>query len=155
MATRFGASMLGVLFVCVLVVSGASARSQVRPASGAYSGTTSEGGTVAFAVAAGGKKVTGFTTSDGYDRVCKFSGGVGGIPNFTVKIATIAISSTGTFTAVTKAKLGPFSATLKVNGKFTSAGVTGTVDKPGATCGTGAANPSAHSYLETFTAKHA
>lgn len=135
------------------VASGAVARQGVRPSAGSYAGATSESGTVAFKVVSGGERLTGFTTTDGYNRQCKFSGGVGGIPTFTVKIPSIKIISGGLFTATTHVRLGPFKATLKVSGKFTAAGATGTVDKPGNTCGTGAANPTAHPYRETFTAK--
>jgi hypothetical protein len=133
----------------------ALAAGTARGKPGHYTGTTSEQGTVAFKVTAGGKRVTGFATTDGYNTVCKFSGGVGGIPTFTVKVPSMKVTKSGSFTGTVKETFGPASGTFKVKGKFTSSGTRGTVTKVGDTCGSGAANPAASDYLETFTAKRA
>jgi hypothetical protein len=121
---------------------------------GHYTGTTSEQGTVAFSVAAGAKRVNGFTTSDGYNRKCQFAGGVGGLGNFTVKVPSMAVTRNGSFSGTAKETLGPFTGTFKVTGKLNATGAQGTVTKVGATCGTSASNPTSPDYLETFTAKH-
>jgi hypothetical protein len=135
------------------LASGAGQYAKAKP--GHYAGTTSEQGTVAFSVAAGGKRVTGFTTSDGYNRQCHFSGGVGGLGNFTVKVASMPVTKNGSFSGTAKETLGPFSGTFKVTGKLAATGARGTVTKVGGTCGSGASNPTTQDYLETFSAKHA
>ena len=121
--------------------------------SGKYVGTTSERGTITFEVPAAATIIAGFSTTDGYNGKCKFQGGTGGIPNFSVSIASMKIGPGGAFTAATKAKLGPFSATIIVKGRLTPTGATGTLNRLGASCGSGAANPSTSDYLETFSAR--
>ncbi len=120
---------------------------------GKYAGTTSERGTITFNVPAAATSIASFTATDGYNGKCKFQGGAGGIPNFSVSFASMKIGPGGAFTATTKAKLGPFSATIVVKGRLTSAGATGTLNQLGATCGSAAANPSTPDYLETFSAR--
>ena len=121
---------------------------------GVYSGTTSEKGTVGFTVAGSGKVVKSFTSTDGYSGVCKFKGGVGGIPTFTVKVASMSVAASGAFGSTVKVKVGPFSATLSISGKLAGTAARGTIKKvgPGATCGAGSPTPSKNTYLETFTA---
>lgn len=126
-----------------------------RVKTGHYAGTNSERGTVAFKVADRGKRITGFTTTDGYNSMCQFSGGVGGIPTFTVKAPSMKITKSRTFSSTVKAILGGFSGTFEVKGKFASGKARGTVTEVGGTCGTSAANPTTPDYLETFTAKRA
>lgn len=144
--------------ILVAIVIGAAALSATALASapevktGRYAGTNSEKGTVAFKVADHGKRVTGFTTTDGYNQMCQFSGGVGGIPTFTVRPPTMKITKSRTFSSTVKATLGGFSGTFKVKGKLASGKARGTVTEVGATCGTGASNPTTPDYLETFTA---
>jgi len=132
----------------------ASVAAHHTPKAGSYSGTTSESsGAVSFKVAPGGKRVTGFTTNDGYNGMCKFSGGVGGLGNYTVTVPSMKITKTGSFTGTVKASAGPFSGTFMVKGRFTTAtAARGTVTKVGDTCGSAASNPSTPDYLETFTA---
>jgi hypothetical protein len=123
-----------------------------KPKTGHYKGTTSENGTVTFKVADGGKRVTGFSAADGYNRVCQFSGGVGGIPTYTVKAPSMKVDKSGSFSATVKASFGPYSGMFAVKGKVSGKKARGTVAEVGATCGSGAANPTASDYLETFTA---
>jgi hypothetical protein len=120
---------------------------------GAYSGVTSEKSTVSFTLEATGKAVTGFAATDGYNDKCRFKGGVGGIPNFPVKVRRMSVAANGAFAGTAKSKLGPFTATIKVSGKLTGSTAKGTITKVGATCGTGSPTPKAASYLETFTAR--
>lgn len=144
-----GGLLLAVLAAGLLVT--AVALASAKP--GAYAGSTSEHGTVSFTVPKGGRSVNGFVTTDGYNGKCKFKGGVGGLGNFPVRIASMKVGPGGSFKGTVKSKLGPFSATLMVSGKLVGSSARGTVDKPGATCGTSASNPTTHDYLETFTAK--
>ncbi len=127
------------------------------PKAGSYAGTTSEAsGAVSFKVVPGGKRVTGFTTNDGYNGMCKFSGGAGGLGNFTVMLPSMKVTKTGAFTGTVKAKLGPFSGTFTVKGRFTSATTAhGSVTQVGSKCGSAASNPTTPDYLETFTASRA
>jgi hypothetical protein len=138
------------IVAAVTVVTAASALAAPTP--GKYAGTTSEHGTVAFTVTSGGKTITAFTTTDGYNAKCKFHGGVGGIPNFTISIPSVPISTSGVFNDTVKAKLGPFSGNFQVKGKVEGGKASGTVDEVGNSCGKGAANPTVHDYLETFQA---
>jgi hypothetical protein len=123
---------------------------------GRYAGTTSEqGGTVTLRVTDHGKRISGFTATDGYNAKCEFSGGVGGIPTYTVKAPTMKLTKSRAFSATVTATAGPFSGTFKVKGKFVSGKVRGTVTEAGSTCGSGASNPTTPDYLETFAATHA
>jgi len=133
----------------------ASAAAHHTPKAGSYSGTTSESsGAVSFKVAPGGKRVTGFTTIDGYNGMCKFTGGVGGLGNYTVTVPSMKTTKTGSFTGTVKASAGPFTGTFMVKGRFTTKTTArGTVTKVGDTCGSAASNPTTPDYLETFTAK--
>lgn len=140
----------GAVTALTLIVA-AAALAAAKP--GKYEGRTSERGTVSFTVAAGGTSVTGFTATDGYNGKCKFSGGVGGIPNFTLEVARMKVGAGGAFTATKRVRLGPFSASISVTGKLTPTGARGTLNRVATVCGKGAANPSTPSYLETFTAK--
>lgn len=141
------------LVALAALVGAAIALAAAKP--GKYAGTTSEKSTVAFTVSAGGKSVNGFTTQDGYNGKCHFHGGIGGAPNFTVKIPRMKVSAGGAFTATRTVKLGPFSAKITVKGRLTGSSAGGTVTQAGHLCGKGAANPSLPDYLETFTAKRA
>jgi hypothetical protein len=146
-----------IVLVAALVVaaalSGPTLASGPKVKTGHYVGTNSEQGTVSFTVAGHGKRVTGFTTTDGYDQMCQFSGGVGAIPTFTVNVPSMKVTKSRTFTATVKATLGGFSGTFRVKGRFGSGNVRGTVTEVGGTCGAGASNPTTPNYLETFTAK--
>jgi hypothetical protein len=132
-------------------VAAAAASAAGGPAT--YAGTTSERGAVTFTVTAAGTSIDAFSASDGYNQKCRFHGGVGGISNFTISIAGMKVGPGGVFTGTTKAKLGPFSATITVKGKLTDAGASGTLNQVGHTCGSGAGNPSMPDYLETFSAR--
>jgi hypothetical protein len=145
----------------IAAVIGAAALSATAFASlpevktGQYKGTNSEQGTVEFKVGDHGKRITGFTTTDGYNKMCQFSGGVGGIPTYTVKVPSMEITKSRAFSGSVKATLGGFSGTFTVKGKFTSGNARGTVTEVGGTCGTSASNPTTPDYLETFTVKRA
>jgi hypothetical protein len=147
--TRMVAAVCGPVGGTALLVAAAALATSGH---GKYVGTTSERGAVTFTVPAGNASVMSFSATDGYNGKCEFHGGVGGIPNFTVSIPGMKIGPASEFTATTKAKLGPFSGTITVKGKLTGSRVSGTLDQVGATCGKGAGNPSAHDYLETFSA---
>jgi hypothetical protein len=144
-----------ILLVVALLAfaSAASALAAVKP--GTYAGTTSEKGTVAFTVTGGGKSISGFATSDGYNGKCHFHGGAGGMANFSISIPTIPIATNGAFAGTAKAKLGPFSGTFQVKGKVEGRKASGTIDQVGSTCGKGSQDPSVHDYLETFQASAA
>jgi hypothetical protein len=147
------------LFVIALIATAAFSATALassaanRPKAGHYAGTTSEQGTVSFKLSKGAKKIIGFTTTDGYNHTCQFSGGVGGIPTFTVKPAAMKVLKSGSFTSTVKATLGGFSGTFRVKGKLKGSGARGTVTEVGSTCGSSASNPTTPDYLETFTAK--
>jgi hypothetical protein len=143
------------LVVGAMLVVAAVAWAAAKP--GKYTGTTSEHGTVSFTVAAGGKSVKAFSASDGYNGKCHFSGGAGGLGNFSLAVPSMKVARNGTFTTKKNVKLGPFSATIVVKGKVTGGKATGTLNKVGAgsTCGSGSSNPATQDYLETFTATRA
>jgi hypothetical protein len=140
------------LVVVVVVATVLAAPSWASPKLGTYAGTTSERGTVAFSVGAGGKTVSGFTAQDGYNGGCHFHGGVGGIPNYTVAVPNMTLATNGKFTATVKEKLGPFSGTFHVAGKVEGGKATGTIDEVGSKCGSGSPSPTHSAYLETFSA---
>jgi hypothetical protein len=147
-----------VLVAAVVVTAAISATALASvPAvkTGQYRGSTSEQGAIAFTVGNHGKRITGFTTTDGYNKACQFSGGVGGIPTYTVNVPSMSVTKGHVFSATVKATLGGFSGTFSVKGTFTSGGARGTVTEVGGTCGTSASNPTTPDYLETFTAKRA
>jgi len=149
---------LTLVMACVLTaaLSATALASAAKVKTGRYAGATSEqGGTVAFKVTNRGKRVSGFTATDGYNGKCQFSGGVGGIPTFTVKAPAMKVTKSRSFSASVSATVGPFSGKFAVKGKLISGRATGTVTEIGNTCGSSASNPSTPDYLETFTAKHA
>jgi hypothetical protein len=151
---RYRRTLTATALVALAALIGAAlATAAAKP--GKYAGTTSEKSSVSFTVSAGGKSVNGFTATDGYNSKCHFHGGLGGIPNFSVKIASMKVAAGGTFTATRTVKLGPFSAKITVKGKLTGSSARGTLNQVGRLCGKGATNPSTPDYLETFTAKRA
>jgi hypothetical protein len=149
-AGRVSAAGLTVGLAALALATAAGA----KPAAGTYSGTTSEKGTISFIVTSDGKDVVTFTTSDGYNGGCKFHGGVGGLKNFTVNMALIPLSASGNFTGTVKESNKPFkgSTTIQIKGTINGSHASGTLDVPGDKCGSGAANPTASMYRETFTA---
>ena len=149
---RHALVLLGALVAAATVSATGLASGTAKAKTGHYSGTTSENGTVALKVGKHGKRITGFTTTDGYNSACQFSGGVGGIPTFTVKVPVMKVKKSGSFTATVEAALGGFSGMFKVKGRVTGSKAHGTVTKVGDTCGSSASNPTASDYLETFTA---
>jgi hypothetical protein len=146
------ASTVCLAFVLTTLVLATAAAA--KPAGGTYSGTTSEKGTVSFIVTSDGKDVVTFTTSDGYNGGCHFHGGAGGMKNFTVNVALIPLSASGNFTGSVKESNKPFkgSTTIQIKGRINGSHASGTLDVPADKCGSGAANPSAPLYRETFTA---
>ena len=147
--------VVALLATAALSATAIASSAATKPKAGLYTGTTSEQGTLSFKVSKGAKKITAFTTTDGYNSVCQFSGGVGGIPTYTVKIPSMKLTKSGAFTGTVKATVGPFSGTFKVKGKVTGGKANGTVNDVGNTCGSSASNPTAPDYLETFSAKRA
>jgi hypothetical protein len=142
-----------------------------RPKPGHYGGPTSEDGLecsanygnmgckVTFRVVDHGKRVTGFTTEDGYNGMCDYVGNppVGGWPHifqYLVKMPPMKVRSSGSFTSTSKASVGPFTGTFRVKGRFSSGTATGTITRLNHTCDSlYASNPTTSDYLETFTAK--
>jgi hypothetical protein len=119
--------------------------------SGSYEGTTGKtgGASVTFTVAANGKRILGFSTSLGYNGKC----GQGGGPGFEIKVASMAISKKGAFSAKTTGTFpaaGVKSIKVSVSGHISGSKASGTVLEPGDRCSSSSANP----YSETFTATH-
>jgi len=133
----------GVLALFALVVGAAAAATGPK----AFSGTTSERGTVSFEVV--GKHVMAFSTALGYDGNC----GQGGGPGYTVKVASIKITSGGRFSATTTG-VGPVpsvaSVKIRVAGRIKAKHATGSVVEPKHFCA--APNQTKLSYAATFTA---
>ena len=102
---------------------------------GSYVGATTEHGAVAFSATA--RAVVNFKVSDGYNGGCHFSGGVGGIPTYSVAIRTMAISSSGRFTGRVRESSTPFpgSAVIVVTGRFLGSKASGTITAVGKACG--------------------
>lgn len=83
------------------------ARVSERPKPGHYTGTTSELQPVTFKVSSHGKRVIGFTTVDGYNNMCDYTGAPDHIFHYTVKVPLMRIKSSGSFTATVKSTLVP------------------------------------------------
>jgi hypothetical protein len=145
--------VVALLATAALSATAMASSAASKPKTGHYTGTTSEQAAISFKVSKGAKKITAFTTTDGYNRVCQFSGGVGGIPTYTVKLPLMKLTKNGAFTGTVKATVGPFSGTFKVKGKVSGGKAKGSVDEVGSTCGSSASNPTARDYLETFSAE--
>jgi hypothetical protein len=145
-------ALLVALIAAATLSATALASGTSKAKTGHYAGKTSESGTVTLKVVKHGKRIAGFTATDGYNDVCQFSGGVGGIPTFTVRVPSMKTKKNGSFSATVAATLGGFSGMFKVRGRVTGSKARGTVTKVGDTCGSSAANPTAADYLETFTA---
>jgi hypothetical protein len=108
---------------------------------------------VTFKVADHGKRVTGFTTADGYNGMCHYTGTVPHIFQFLVKWSPMQVRSNGSFTGTAKATLAQFTGTFRVKGRFSSGKAHGTITRLNHTCGSYASNPATSDYAETFTAK--
>lgn len=119
---------------------------------GPYAGTTSEHSSVTFTATA--RAVLNFKVPDTYNGGCHFTGGVGGIPTYSVAIKTMAISSSGRFAGRVRESSTPFpgTAVIAVTGLFLGAKATGTVTVVGKACGIDSPTPSASLYLESFSA---
>jgi hypothetical protein len=148
-------ALLLLLLAGVATATYLALRSSPRP--GHYAGTTSEHQAVTFKVTDHGKRITRFTTVDGYNNMCDYTGEPPHIFHYTVKVPSMKIKRGGSFTATVKSTLeaapGLFWGTFKVKGRFSSGRARGTVTRIGETCGSGASNPTMSDYLETFTAK--
>jgi hypothetical protein len=144
---------LAIVVLAVSILATSAFAASTRPKTGRYAGRTSEGNAVALRVTDHGRRITGFTTVDGYNMKCHFTGTPPHIFHFTVKVAAMRIKANGSFGHTVKAKKGPFTGTFTVKGRFSAGKARGTVTRIGATCGSGASNPTTSDYLETFTAK--
>jgi hypothetical protein len=147
--------VVALLATAALSATALASSAATKPKAGRYTGTTSESSSLSFKVSKGAKKITAFATTDGYNSVCQISGGVGGIPTYTLKLPQMKLTKSGAFSGTVKATVGPFSGTFKVKGKVTGGKAKGTVNEAGSTCGSSASNPTALDYLETFSAKRA
>lgn len=87
--------------------------------------------------------------------MCHYHGTRPHIFHYAVKVASMKVEDSGSFTHTVKATEGPFTGTFRVKGRFSSGKARGTVTRvgAGATCGSRASNPRTSDYLETFTAK--
>ena len=150
--SRRAIALVVAVFATVILSAGALAAASARPKPGHFAGTTSEQGHVTFKVADHGKRVTGFTTVDGYNNMCHYKAPPH-IFHYTVKVPLMKVKSNGSFTGTVKATVGPFTGTFRVKGRFSPGKAHGTVTRVKATCGSGASNPTTSDYLETFTAK--
>jgi hypothetical protein len=133
------AALAGVL-AATLILGAAVALAGVR--AGKYSGSTSEQGTVTLTVSAGGKKITHFDATLGYNGKC----GQGGGPGLTAAPAAIAIGAGGRFSEDVALNLGTLVHDRgRVLGRVSGAKVTGTIEQ----FLDGKVNKC---YVETFTA---
>ena len=141
------------------VAAGAEPLTRVskRPRPGQYAGTTSEQQGVTFEVSKHGKRVTAFATVDGYNNMCHYTGTPDHIFHYTVKVPSMKIKRSGSFTATVKSILVPgpggLSGVFRVEGRFSSGIAHGTVTRLNFTCGADASNPTTSDYYETFTAQ--
>ncbi len=85
--------------------------------------------------------------------MCHYTGTVPHIFQYLVKWSPMKVRSNGSFTGTAKAKLGPFTGTFRVKGRFSSGKAHGTITRLHATCGSHASNPTISDFAETFTAK--
>jgi hypothetical protein len=141
------------VFATVVFSAAALAAASARPKTGHYAGKTSEHEAVTFKVTDRGRRVTGFTTVDGYNMMCHYGGTAPHIFHYTVKVASMKVEESGSFAHTVKATKGPFRGTFRVKGRFSSGKARGTVTRFRATCGSRASNPRTSDYLERFTAK--
>lgn len=158
-APRSRIGLLASLLACALLCFGAAAfaakahgKHAKHTQPGSYSGKTAKPGEVpvTFMVSANGKKILNFSTTLGYNGKC----GQGGGPGYEVKVASMAITAKGSFSAsvtgtfpVGAAKVKPIK--VKVSGHISGSSASGTVFKPGATC---SKSNHADPYSESFTA---
>lgn len=152
MPSRAIALLIAVFATAALTATAFAAASR-WPKPGQYAGTTSEHWYVTFEVADRGKRVTGFTTVDGYNNMCHYTGTPPHIFHYTVQVPSMKVKSSGSFTGTAKATVGIFTGTFRVKGRFSSGKANGTVTRLKATCGAGASNPTTSDYYETFRAK--
>jgi hypothetical protein len=155
--SRRAIALVVVTSTTAILSATALAAASAWPKPGHYTGTTSEHGNVTFKVADHGKRVSDFTTVDGYNNMCHYTGAPPHIFHYIVAVPLMKINSSGSFTGTAKATVGFFTGTFRVKGKFSSGQAHGTVTRvgrpAGTTCGSGASNPTTSDYLETFTAK--
>jgi hypothetical protein len=151
--------------VAALVLSATSlAAASARPRPGSYAGKTSEHQRVTFQVADHGRRITDFSTVDGYNNMCHYTD-----PRYahwfhwTVKVASMKITRGRSFTARVRLTLVPgpngLSGTFRVRGRFSSGKAHGTVTRVRGTsgqvvtCGPHSPTPTRSAFRETFTAK--
>ena len=94
--------------------------------SGSYRGTTSEGGSVTFTVARGGRALRFFRAQLGYNGKC----GPGGGPLLNASIPALAIGPGGTFATGTRLRLGTVvNDPGRVSGRISHGVATGTIQQ--------------------------
>lgn len=153
-----------VVLVATAILSATSlAATSARPRPGHYGGKTSEHQRVTFQVTAHGRRITGFSTVDGYNNMCHYPSPAPHWFHYTVKVASMTIKRDRSFTARVKSTLVPgpngLSGTFRVRGHFSSGTAHGTVTRVRGTtgqvvpCGPDSPTPTASAYRETFTAK--
>ena len=158
MTTRFqpGARRLA---CSALVLSSALVRVGATPAaqgsskppkSGKYVGKSSgaAAGPVSFTVSAGGKKITSFTGTLGYNGKC----GQGGGPNFTFKVPAMTIATNGSFSGATQGKDNAAKGTIQIRGIISKQSAHGTILEPKPFFACHAPDRKVNPYSETFTA---
>jgi hypothetical protein len=109
--------VLGLTGATVLAIAGV-ALAATPLSTGKYFGSNSENGQVTFKVVSHGTALTNFKSTLGYNGKC----GQGGGPGYNVKIARIAIPTSGKFTKKTTLRLLTFHAPGEVTGKVSASG---------------------------------
>jgi hypothetical protein len=167
--SKHAIALVAAVFVTAAMSAAAYAAASAWPRPGRYAGPTSEQGLgcsanygkmgcmVTFKVVDGGKRVTGFTTADGYNGMCHYAGTAPHFFQYLVKVPPMKVASNGSFSGTATVTVDLFHGTFRVKGRFASGKAHGTVTRiegtPAGTCGSGASNPTTSAYLETFTAK--
>ena len=139
---------VAVLLTASLLLPGVSSAA-TPPKTGAYVGTTSEKGSVAFTVSKSAATVQSFTAQLGYNGKC----GQGGGPGFEISIPSMKLSKAGGFTATTTGVAGKTKGTIKIAGKLSRTTARGTIVEPIPWFKCQAPNQKINPYSETFTAK--
>jgi hypothetical protein len=161
--SKRAAALVIAAFATAILSATSLAAASARPKPGHYAGRTSERQRVTFQVADHGVRITSFSTVDGYNNKCHYSGATPHFFHYPVKVASMKIKPDRSFTATVKMTLlagNPRSprGTFRVRGRFSSGTAHGTVTRIRGragvvTCGSAASNPTTSTYLETFAAK--
>ena len=149
-ARRLACSALVLSGALVLVSVTAAAQASKSPRSGKYVGKSSgaAAGPISFTVSAGGKKITSFTGTLGYNGKC----GQGGGPDFTFKVPAMTIAANGSFSATTQGKDKAAKGTIQIKGIISKQSAHGTIVEPKPFFACRAPQQKVNPYSETFTA---